>query len=162
MSHFAVDLDAVNRFPFGTVRDYPIFPLSVTDEQTVLAVPSNVEDHIKQALEFILCTKVEFKIVQSGTGRGTTRPLWDRRASGAVPAADHRTSRRSSGTWPWTTILAMGTESTNWPTTTLTVVAVLSSKTTIQGGYAVVVTPDGVGADGKGHLDRGCAGTALV
>jgi len=63
ISQFTVDLDAVNRFPFGHVRDYPIFPLSVTDAQTVLAVPSDLEDHIKQALDFILGMKVEYRVV---------------------------------------------------------------------------------------------------
>ena len=63
MSQFVVDLDAVNRFPFGHVRDYPIFPLSVSDTQTVLAVPSDLEDHVKQALDFILCTKIEYRII---------------------------------------------------------------------------------------------------
>jgi hypothetical protein len=63
MTQLDVDLDAVNRFPFGTVRDYPIFPLSVTDAQTVLAVSDNLEEHQKNALDFILCTKIEYKIV---------------------------------------------------------------------------------------------------
>ena len=63
MNHLEVDLNAVNRFPFGHVRDYPIFPLSVSDAQTVLAVPNDLEDHIKKALDFILCTKIEYRVV---------------------------------------------------------------------------------------------------
>ncbi len=30
MSQLEVDLDAISRFPFGTVWDYPIFPVSAT------------------------------------------------------------------------------------------------------------------------------------
>ena len=43
--------------------DYPIFPLSMTDAQAVLAVPSDLEDHIERALDFILYTKIEYRVV---------------------------------------------------------------------------------------------------
>lgn len=63
MSRLEVDTEAISRIPFGTVRDYPILPLSVTDARIVLAVPNDVECHVKQALDFILCTEIEYRIV---------------------------------------------------------------------------------------------------
>ena len=47
MNHVELNLDAINRFPFGVVRDYPVFPLSVTDGQIVLAVSHDLEEHLK-------------------------------------------------------------------------------------------------------------------
>lgn len=59
-----VDESAIGKFPYSVVRDYFVFPLSVEPAQITLAVPADMPEEDKEALQFILHAPVHYTVLQ--------------------------------------------------------------------------------------------------
>jgi hypothetical protein len=58
-----IDKSIIEKFPYAVLRDYPVFPLSMSPGHINLGVVSELEENERQTLNFILCAEIHTSIM---------------------------------------------------------------------------------------------------